>query len=126
MRISPDKYPSLADMYMRVCLGEKCPGLIHNMNNYVHILDMRYALLKNKVDSNSQAIYSSFFQEMSRCSQGLTELVSALRKNSEYTFYAQKDPVQLRLRDYMDWWLEFCRNDLFFKHNIRCDPEVEA
>ncbi|MFW5731281.1 MAG: hypothetical protein ACOCV7_06485 [Desulfonatronovibrionaceae bacterium] len=120
MKLSDEKYEALAELYLQAGLGAKIHGLIHNLNNHVHVVDMQLAMLLNKADASGNEPLSFFKDKLQRSAGGAGKIVSALQQNGRCSFFAQKEKVQINVRDYAQWLVEFWNNDLFFKHRVDC------
>ncbi|MFP4658100.1 MAG: sensor histidine kinase [Desulfonatronovibrionaceae bacterium] len=101
--------------------GRKIPGITHNLNNFVHIIDMQTSLLQSKSISKPESPISEHegrIQKMGETNQGLLEFIQV---SSNWSFYSQKERIQTGIPEFMDWLLNFWKNDLFFKHKIKAD-----
>lgn len=107
-------------------LGRKVNGLIHNLNNYIHVVDMQMSMLVAKAGSAGEQPLSSYEGKLSKSAAGMSRIVKALQNNGQCSFYAQKEPAQINIADFLAWLLEFWNNDLFFKHKIFSELNVEA
>ncbi|WP_291322667.1 hypothetical protein [Desulfonatronospira sp.] len=125
MKLSPDKYQALADMYMQAGLGDMFSGSIHNLSNHVQILDMQLNMLNSLLEKDPEDKSSRIFEKVDCLSRELSGLRSSLRCNSEYSYYTRKEPAQVNVDQYIKWFLAFRRNCLYFKHKILCRPQVE-
>lgn len=120
MKLSDEHYKALADLYVQAGLGAKIHGLIHNLNNHVHVVDMQLAMLMNKADAQDSQPLGAFKDKLERSAGGAGKIVSALQNNGRCSFFAQKEKVQINVLDYTQWLVEFWNNDLFFKHQVNC------
>ena len=121
-----DKYPALAEKYMLAGVGEMFSGMLHNLNNHVQILEMQYSMLKSRMESQPQSPVSDYIERIERSSRELSGLAGNVHANAEYVYYTRKDPAQVNLDQYMNWLLEFWRNNLHFKHMVNCSLEVQS
>ncbi len=120
MTLTDDKYMLLAELYLQAGLGKRINGLIHNLNNYVHVVDMQLAMLVKKADSSGHEPLENFKDKIVRSAAGNLKIVESLQKNSQCAFFAQKSQTQINIKEYLNWLVEFWNNDLFFKHKISC------
>lgn len=106
-------------------LGRKVSGLIHNLNNYIHVVDMQMAMLVAKAGSSGDQPLAAFESKLSKSAKGMSRIVKALQNNGQCSFYAQKDPAQINIADFLEWLMQFWENDLFFKHKVSCELNVK-
>ncbi len=66
------------------------------------------------------------WKKIERFSRDLSGLAGNVHTNAEYVYYTRKDPAQVNLGQYLDWMLDFWRNNLHFKHRVNCTVQVES
>ncbi|WP_045210658.1 HAMP domain-containing histidine kinase [Desulfonatronovibrio magnus] len=125
MKLTDEKYMALADFYYMAGLGQMVNGLIHNLNNYVHIMDMQLSMLNAKAESSAAQPLGDFRERLAKSSNSAGKMVQYLQKSSRCSFFGQKDKAQLNIKDFLEWIIEFWENDLFFKHKILCQIKLE-
>ena len=118
--ITDDMYMPLAELYFQAGLGLRINGLLHNLSNYVHVVDMQLAMLAAKAGSAGHEPLDSYKDKIAKSSAGNSKLVEFLQKNAQCSFFAQKSQTQINITDYLSWFVEFWNNDLFFKHKVSC------
>ncbi len=116
---------ALADMYIWAGMGQKMHGLIHNLNNQVHVMHLQVAMLEARSDSSGDEPLSGFKDKIAKFARSTSKIVDILQKNGQCSFFSQKSQNQINIRDYLDWLVEFWDNDLYFKHNISCELFIE-
>jgi len=121
MELTDDKYMALAEMYFWAGTGKKVKGLIHNLNNHVHVADMYLSMLASRSASSGDQPLAGFKDKLSRAAGATARIVGSLQENGQLTFFSQKNQALINIRDYLEWLLEFWKNDLFFKHEISCE-----
>lgn len=126
MKLTNERYMALAEMYLMDGLGRKVNGLIHNMNNYIHVVDMQMAMLMAKASSSGDQPLSAFESKLSKSAMGMSRIVKALQSNGQCSFYAQKEPAQINIADFLAWLMQFWENDLFFKHKVSSELNLQA
>lgn len=126
MKLTDDKYMALAEIYLFAGIGQKISGLIHNLNNHIHIADMQLSMLVSKSATSGDKPLADFKDKLSRAEGETSRLAEFLHKNGQYLFYVQKARTQININDYFNWLLEFWNNDLFFKHKISCELIFET
>ncbi|WP_028575637.1 hypothetical protein [Desulfonatronovibrio hydrogenovorans] len=126
MKLTNEQYMALAEMYLMAGQGGKINGLIHNLNNFIHVVDMQLSMLVAKSGSSPKEPLGKFQDKLSRSAGGTAKMVAALHKNGQCAFYSQKSPVQINVAEYIGWLIEFWENDLYFKHKITCEQDTGA
>ncbi len=126
MKMSRDKYPALAEKYMLAGVGEMFYGMLHNLNNHVQVLEMQHSMLESRLESGSQAFSQEYAEKMQRLSREISGLAENMQTNSEHVYYTRKEPAQVNLAQYVDWMLKFWRNNLHFKHRVKCTAQVKS
>lgn len=112
-------------LYLQCSAGKKIPGVTHNLNNYIHILDMQVSLLGSKCHSKPDSPISDYRDRLDKITTNNRSLLDFLQINSNWTFYTQKERIQTGIPDFMDWLTRFWTNDLYCKHKIALDLELE-
>ena len=126
MKLNHDKYMALAEMYLFAAVGQKVSGLIHNLNNHVHVADMQLAMLVTKSAASGDKPLADFKDRLTRASGATSMLAEILNQNSRFSFYTQKSEIPFNLPEYLEWLLEFWDNDQFFKHKVSCELIIET
>ncbi|MFO7727138.1 MAG: hypothetical protein R6X11_02310 [Desulfonatronovibrio sp.] len=121
MKLTDDKYMGLAEMYFWAGMGQRVHGLIHNLNNHIHVVDMQMAMLVARSDSSGEEPLGNYKEKFSRLASGTSRMVDSLQRNGQCSFFAQKSQTQINVKDYLEWILAFWENDLFFKHKVSCE-----
>lgn len=125
MKLTSERYMALAEMYLMDGLGRKVNGLIHNLNNHIHVVDMQMSMLVAKAGSMGDQPLSTFEGKLSKSAKGMSRIVKVLQSNGQCSFYAQKEPAQINVSGFFAWLLQFWENDLFFKHRVVSELNVE-
>ncbi|MFP4083674.1 MAG: hypothetical protein ACLFP9_00285 [Desulfonatronovibrio sp.] len=121
MKLTDDKYMGLAEMYFWAGMGQRIHGLIHNLNNHIHVVDMQLSMLVARSDSSGKDPLGCYKEKISRLASGTSKMVDSLQRNGQCSFFAQKSQTQINVKDYLGWILAFWNNDLFFKHKVSCE-----
>lgn len=125
MKLTDDKYMGLAEMYFWAGIGQRVHGLVHNLNNHIHVVDMQLAMLVARSDSSGDEPLGDYKQKIFRLASGVSRMVDSLHRNGQCSFFAQKSQAQINVKDYLEWILAFWQNDLFFKHKMFCELIIE-
>lgn len=125
MKLTPEKYMALSEMYLMEGIGRKVHGLVHNLNNLVHVVDMQLSMLSTKSQTSADTPIGSFREKISRSSGGTSKIVQSLQKSGHFSFFTQKHQAQINIPEFITWLLEFWENDLFFKHKVKCLTSFE-
>lgn len=112
-------------LYLQCYAGLKIPGITHNLNNYIHILDMQVSLLSSKCNSKPDTPISDYRDRLDKINENNHNLLDFLHINSNWSFYTQKERIQTGIPDFIDWLTRFWTNDLFCKHKISIEIELE-
>ena len=126
MRMSQDKYPALAEKYMLAGVGEMFSGMLHNLNNHVQILEMQHSMLKSRLESGPQTPIQEYAQKIEHFSREITGLAENVHTNAEHVYYTRKDQAQVNMGQYVDWLMNFWRNNPYFKHRVNCTVQVQS
>jgi hypothetical protein len=120
MNFSTEQYPALIRYYLAATCGSKLPGLSHNLNNFVHVLNMQLTLLDSIQARKPDTLLVDQSKKIKKLSQGTQKLAHAIDIMSQRSFYLQEDIVSTSPAEFLSWLHDFWQNDLFFKHNINC------
>ncbi|MBT8764049.1 HAMP domain-containing histidine kinase [Desulfohalobiaceae bacterium Ax17] len=120
MNFSPEQQLAFVQYYLDASCGGKLYGLMHNLNNVAHILDMQLALLNSVLTKNPLTTLKDQSKRLGYLNQGSKKLLQALDLNSQRAFYLQQDQVEASPNDFLHWLEAFWQNDLFFKHKVKC------
>ncbi|MCA1744059.1 MAG: hypothetical protein LC631_08995 [Desulfovibrionales bacterium] len=60
MKLTSKRYMALAEMYLMDGLGRKVNGLIHNLNNQIHVVDMQMSMLVAKAGNTGDQPLAAF------------------------------------------------------------------
>ncbi len=120
MKLADSGLMALADTYLWAGMGQKIHGLIHNLNNHAHVMDMQVNMLAAKADSSADEPLKAYEDKLARLANGTASIVENLQKNGRCSFFAQKSQTQINVHDFLSWMVDFWGNDLFFKHHISC------
>lgn len=105
--------------------GRMLRGIVHNLNNPTHALTMQAELLLNslqkKLDINGSVLVDRC-SRLQRVGEEFKNQLGVLAWRNAYTSPAVEllDPVH-----FGTWFLQFWRNNLFFKHSMTVDLAVE-
>ncbi|MFN2267905.1 MAG: hypothetical protein ABR533_06480 [Desulfonatronovibrio sp.] len=125
MKLTSKRYMALAEMYLMDGLGRKVNGLIHNLNNQIHVVDMQMSMLVAKAGNTGDQPLAAFEGKLAKSAKGMSRIVKALQNNGQCSFYAQKEPAQINIADFLAWLMQFWENDLFFKHKVSSEVNVK-
>ncbi|MFO7818509.1 MAG: GHKL domain-containing protein [Thermodesulfobacteriota bacterium] len=122
----PENFPweTWIPFYLQNYAGQKIPGITHNLNNYVHILDMQLSLLNSKTQSKPDSPISDYRSRIQKVNENTGNLMHFMQLNSNWSFYSQKERIQTSIPDFIDWLVTFWDNDLYCKHKITIDTEL--
>jgi len=113
MELTDDKYMALFEMYFWAGTGKKIQGLIHNLNNHVHVADMYLSMLASRSASCEDQPLASFKDKLYRTAGATARIGWSLQENGQLTFFLKKSQALINIRDYLEWLLEFFKNDHF-------------
>ncbi len=111
-------------IYLQMYAGMKLPGVTHNLNNYVHILDMQFSLINSKMNSSPETPLSEFGSRMQKINDNTNGLMDFMHINSQWSFYTQKELIQTSVPDFLNWLQRFWTNDLYCKHKTHIDLNI--
>jgi hypothetical protein len=105
----------------RIC-GSMLPGMVHNANNFCHIINMQIELLKVKMESRPETTLEEQKKKLDRIASGSRQLMELLAVLNLRQTYVGTEKTQVEPLEYLQWLVNFWQNDLTFKHKIR--PEI--
>ncbi|GAB6060231.1 hypothetical protein [Desulfonatronum parangueonense] len=99
--------------------GSMLSGIVHNLNNPLHVLTMQTELFLNALAKNDlEASRSTLRDKCTRLQHIGEDLKSQLDVLSWRDVYTSRDNQLIDPVHYGNWFLEFWRCHLFFKHNF--------
>lgn len=105
-------------------VGFMLGGIVHNLNNPVHALTMQSELLANALRKGGFEREKLLVKcdRLKHVSEELKTLLDVLSWRNAYCSSTEDilDPIH-----FAGWFLQFWRNNLFFKHNITVDLETD-
>lgn len=125
MTITESQYPALARQYLFATAGTLLPGLVHNLNNYLQVLDMQLELINRKDQGNMGPAGSNLSNSLDRLAKSVSGLSDQLQSTDTRTFYCSEEQTQINLDAYLQWLDSFWGNNLFFKHHIDFQIKVQ-
>jgi hypothetical protein len=120
MNFSPEQYLTFIRYYLDVSCGAKLQGISHNLNNFVHVLNMQLTLLDSILVRKPEIPLGEQAKKIKNLGQGTQKLARAIEVMTQRNFYLQEEIVSTSPGEFLSWLSDFWQNDLFFKHNINC------
>ncbi|MFP4070759.1 MAG: hypothetical protein ACLFTB_01805 [Desulfovibrionales bacterium] len=118
MNISPAQWDGLADLYLEATSGSFLPGIVHNLNNFGHVMDLQLELLQTKLPQIQSGRFGDLDTRFQRIATASKDLLMVMETVGNRFFFTQKERVHINIEQYFDWLMSFWKNNLFFKHKI--------
>lgn len=106
--------------------GDMLCGIVHNLNNPTHVLAMQTELFQGALRKDSDHVDAHKLQDncgrLQHIAEDLKSQIDVLSWRASYLNMSLElvDPVH-----FGTWFLQFWRNNLFFKHNMTVDLEAD-
>lgn len=117
--------PSLRDFYHNARLGNLIYGIIHNLNGSLQLLNMNLEILERSI--KREKLPPSFLLYFEKC----LEQMDRLKKSLDIILYKGEDDQEkevkpIHLNELMEELIQFFRNNLFFKHQVKLNKLLES
>ncbi len=124
MKIPEHRLLPLVRQYLQANAGNLLPGFVHNMNNYLQVLDMQLELISRKGPSglSGGAEDQGRLERLLKSVEGLTVQLKCADKRH---FYSGEEQTQINLPGYLAWLKDFWDNNLYFKHHVQLSLDLE-
>ncbi|WP_457570413.1 hypothetical protein [Desulfovulcanus sp.] len=126
MNFSPEQCLTFIRYYLDVSCGAKLHGISHNLNNFVHVLNMQLTLLDSILSKRPDSSLREQARKLNNLNQGTKKLMRAIELLARRNFYLQEEIVSTSPKEFLSWVRDFWQNDLFFKHNINCHLDFDS
>lgn len=104
------------NLYSENLSAKMLPGLIHNLNNPLHLMKMQISLVKQKLEQE---------KEITNLEKKLKQIESAEKKIDlllnilkERDFYLSFENTPLDIPAFLTWLNNYWQNNLLFKHQV--------
>ncbi len=115
---------SLVQLYLMANSGALLPGMVHNLQNHVHTLQIQVELCQQMHSSSAGLSAEKTQKALSRMERSSHELAVFCRQAESRAYYTALEDNLLDLRQFCTWQKDFWMNNLFYKHHVLLELDL--